>query len=93
MPPRDRKRTTRGRGGESRRDRKAVAHRRRRRRTLLIAAGVILTAGALGLAGLGTDAPGSKPEPTATADETPNGGSVKVGSAPPPSGARARARP
>ncbi|MFD6322951.1 hypothetical protein ACFWOL_08760 [Streptomyces sp. NPDC058442] len=73
--------------GVSRRDRKAAAHRRRRRRSLLIAAGFVLAAGALSLAELGMDAPGSKPEPAAATDETPNGGSAKVGSAPPPSGA------
>ncbi|MHC5907243.1 SCO2400 family protein, partial [Streptomyces sp. S6] len=45
--------------GASRRDRKASAHRRRRRRAALIAAGVILLTGGVGLAELGTDAPGS----------------------------------
>ncbi|MFD5496593.1 hypothetical protein ACFWH4_27755, partial [Streptomyces sp. NPDC127091] len=70
--------------GVSRRDRKAATHRRRRRRSLLIAAGFVLAAGALSLAELGMDAPGSKPEPAAAGDETPAGGSAEADPAPPP---------
>ncbi|MGP4092624.1 SCO2400 family protein, partial [Streptomyces sp. KR55] len=58
----------------SRRDRKAAAHRRRRRRTLLIAAGFLLAGGALSLAELGLDAPGSSPKPAAAGDASPDGG-------------------
>ncbi|MGM9465313.1 SCO2400 family protein [Streptomyces murinus] len=44
-------------GRAERRGRKAAAHRRRRRRTVLLAAGLVLAAGGLGFAELGTDAP------------------------------------
>ncbi|MFF3844221.1 hypothetical protein [Streptomyces sp. NPDC002328] len=61
-----------GDGEASRRDRKAAVHRRRRRRTLLITAGFALAAGALSLAELGIDAPGSgRSNPAAAGGETP----------------------
>lgn len=72
--------------GQSRRDRKAAAHRRRRNRTLIVAAGFVLAAGALSLAELGLEEPGSKPEP-ATAGESPDGGSAEVETTAPETGA------
>ncbi|MFI2423091.1 hypothetical protein ACH5A7_03130 [Streptomyces sp. NPDC018955] len=64
--------------GQSRRDRKAVAHRRRRNRTLLIVAGFVLAAGGLSLAELGLDAPGSSPEPAAAGEESADGGGAEL---------------
>src|SRR4051812_21111122 len=78
--PRSRRRAARGgrsadgtRGGRSadgtrlsRRDRKAAAHRRRRRRVLFVSAGLILAAGGLSFAELGTELPGSNPATTAS---------------------------
>ncbi|WP_431987033.1 SCO2400 family protein [Streptomyces griseoflavus] len=64
--------------GQSRRDRKAAAHRRRRNRTLLIVAGFVLAAGALSLAELGLEIPGSKPGPAVAGEESPDGGSAEV---------------
>ncbi len=64
--------------GRSRRDRKAAAHRRRRNRALLIAAGFVLAAGALSLAELGLEIPGSKPDPAGSGQEAPDGGAAEV---------------
>ncbi|MEY7979466.1 hypothetical protein AB8O53_24485, partial [Streptomyces pilosus] len=74
--------------GQSRRDRKAAAHRRRRNRTLLIAAGFVLAAGALSLAELGLEIPGSKPEPAVAGEESPDGGSAAGEAEASPPGAR-----
>ncbi|MFI8241279.1 hypothetical protein ACIF83_29120 [Streptomyces sp. NPDC085866] len=66
-----------GAADASRRDRKAAAHRRRRRRTVLIAAGLVLAAGGLSVAELGTDAPFSpfsSDEPATSADTSADGG-------------------
>lgn len=61
----------------SRRDRKAAAHRRRRRRTVFIAAGLVLAAGGLSIAELGTDAPFSPfagDSPASSGDTSADGG-------------------
>ncbi|MDX3642575.1 hypothetical protein, partial [Streptomyces sp. MB09-02B] len=68
----------------NRRDRKAAAHRRRRKRVLLIGSGLLLAVGALSLAELGMESPGSGPttnaaddEPAGGASASPDGGSAE----------------
>ncbi|MEU6320116.1 hypothetical protein [Streptomyces sp. NPDC047009] len=74
-------------GRAGRRDRKAAAHRRRRRRVLFVGAGLLLAAGALSLAELGIEAPGTTPKTAAAGDATADGGaSVKESTAMPDGG-------
>jgi hypothetical protein len=74
-------------GRAGRRDRKAAAHRRRRRRVLFVGAGLLLAAGALSLAELGIESPGTTPKTAAAGDATADGGaSVKESTAMPDGG-------